>query len=102
MAVAPSAAQTADEAVRQAVASGSSARVIMQFPSTAARDAAFMRLLDRGAAVRTVDTEGGPALVVLGSAAALASEFESASQVSSDAQVAVRSVTPARATGVRR
>ena len=101
-ATAPSTAQTTDEAVRQAVASGSSARVIMQFPSTAARDAAFNRLLDRGAAVRVVDTEGGPALVVLGSAAALSSEFGSASRVSSDAAVAVTSVTPARARSVKR
>jgi subtilisin family serine protease len=102
VAVAPTAAQTTDEAIRQAIASGASARVIMQFSSTAARDAAFNRLLDRGAAVRAVDTEGGPALVVLGSATALSSEFESAAHVSSDAQVAVKSVTPARATRVRR
>ena len=74
----------------------------MQFPSSSARDAAFNRLLNRGAAVRVVDTEGGPALVVLGSAVALAGEFQSASQVSSDAAVVVKSVTPARARGVRR
>ena len=102
VAVAPSAAQTSDDAVRQAVASGSSARVIMQFATAAARDAAFTRLLDRGAAVRATDTEVGPALVVFGSAAALAAEFASASQVSTDAPVTVASVTPARARAARR
>jgi serine protease AprX len=97
-AVLPSAAQTTDEAVRQAVASSSSTRVIMQFATTADRDAAFMRLLDLGAAVRATDTEVGPALVVIGNAARLAAEFSTASQVSTDAQVTVSSSkTPARA-----
>ncbi len=71
-----------------AVASGQTARVIMQFATTAERDAAFNRLLDRGAAVRAVDTEGGPALVVFGSAAAFSGELSRASQVSLDAGVA--------------
>ena len=60
LAVAPSfAPATPMMRVRAAVASGQSARVIMQFATTAERDAAFNRLLDRGAAVRAVDTEGG-------------------------------------------
>ncbi|MEO8682253.1 MAG: S8 family peptidase [Vicinamibacterales bacterium] len=92
----PLAAQTTDEGVRQAMAAGSSARVIMRFSSAAARDAAFNRLLDRGAAVRATDTEAGPALVVLGSAAAFSSELVHATSVSMDADVAVASVTPAR------
>ena len=75
LAVAPSAAGNTDDAVKAAVASGQSARVIMQFATTAERDAAFTRLLDRGAAVRAVDTEGGPALVVFGSAASFAGEI---------------------------
>ncbi len=87
LAVVPSFAGTADEAVRRVVASGRTARVIMQFTSAAERDAAFDRLLDRGAAVRTADTEAGPALVVFGSAAALSGEFAAASQVSLDAGV---------------
>jgi serine protease AprX len=86
---APSFARTADDAVRAAVASLQTARVIMQFATPAERNAAFDRLLDRGAAVRAVDTEGGPALVVLGSAAALSEEFSRASQVSLDAGVRV-------------
>jgi subtilisin family serine protease len=86
-----------DEAVRSAVASGRSARVIMQFATTAERDAAFMRLLDRGAAVRSADTEGGPALIVFGSAAAFSSEFPNATRVSLDASVFVSAVQrPAR------
>src|SRR5688572_1236046 len=80
-----SAAGTTDDAVKAAVASGQSARVIMQFASTAQRDAAFTRLLDRGAAVRAADTEAGPALVVFGSAAAFAGEIAHATQVSLDA-----------------
>ena len=56
------------------------------------------RLLDRGAAVRVVDTEGGPALIVFGSPAAFSSEFPNARQVSLDAGVSVSSVTrPPRA-----
>ena len=43
----------------------------MQFATSAERDRAFTNLLDRGAAVRAVDTAAGPALVVLGSADAL-------------------------------
>lgn len=97
-AVVPSVAQTTDEAVRAAVTSGSSARVIMQFATTAERDAAFDRLLDRGAAVRVTDTEAGPALVVLGSAAAFGDEVAVASQTSLDAKVRVSATqTPARA-----
>ncbi len=99
--VAPALAQTTDEAVRAAVSSRSSARVIMQFTNNAARDAAFNRLLDRGAAVRVTDTEAGPALVVFGNASSLSAEFASASQVSIDAVVAVTS-TPARASSARR
>ena len=102
LAVAPSMAGNADEAVRAAVASGKSARVIMQFASTARRDAAFNRLLDRGAAVRAVDTEAGPALVVFGSAASFAGEIGNASQVSLDAGVHVLASTPARDTSARR
>ncbi len=93
-----------DESVRQSVDAGESARVIMQFDTTAERDAAFNRLLDRGAAVRTMDTEGGPALNVVSSASALSSELQNATQVSVDARVtvfavkkAVNKVTPARA-----
>jgi serine protease AprX len=100
----PSFARSADDAVRAAVAAGKSARVIMQFATTAERDAAFNRLLDRGAAVRAVDTEGGPALVVFGSAAVFSSEFSRASQVSLDAGVRVLAAqnTPARDTSVTR
>ena len=98
LAVAPSFADdNSDEAVKSAVASGRSARVIMQFATTAERDAAFMRLLDRGAAVRAADTEGGPALIVFGSAAAFSSEFPHATRVSLDASVSVSAVQrPAR------
>ena len=69
----------------------------MQFATTAERDAAFSRLLDRGAAVRAVETEVGPGLVVFGSPAAFTSEFGSASHVSLDAGVQVLASTPARA-----
>jgi serine protease AprX len=99
LAAVPSAASHADEAVRSVVASGQSARVIMQFATTAERDAAFHRLLDRGAAVRTADTEAGPALVAFGSAAAFSSEFPYATQVSLDAGVSVSAIRqPARST----
>ena len=98
LAVAHASAGSTDDAVRAAVASGKSVRVIMQFATTAARDAAFNRLLDRGAAVRAVDTEGGPALVVFGSAAAFSSELSRASQVSLDAGVRVLASGPARDT----
>ena len=102
LAVAPSFGRTTDEAVRAAVASGQSARVIMQFASTAERDAAFNRLLDLGAAVRVVDTEAGPALVVSGSAAKFRSEFSRASQVSIDAGVHVLASPPARDTSAKK
>ena len=102
LAVAPSAASTTDSAVRAAAAAGQSARVIMQFATTVERDAAFERLLDRGAAVRAVDTEAGPALVVVGSAAAFSSEFNRASQVSLDAGVRVLAAKPARDRSARR
>ena len=92
----PLAAQTTDEGVRQALAAGSSARVILQFSSAVERDASFNRLLDRGAAVRATDTGAGPALVVLGTAPTFASEFEHATSVSLDARVGVSSITPAR------
>jgi len=99
LAAVPSAASHADEGVRSVVAAGLSARVIMQFASTAERDAAFSRLLNRGAAVRTADTEAGPGLVVFGSAATLSSEFPHARQVSLDAGVSVSAIRqPARAT----
>jgi serine protease AprX len=97
LAVVPSAAQTTDEAVRAAVSSGASARVIMQFVTTAERDAAFTRLLDAGAAVRATDTEVGPALIVIGQATTLAREFANATQVSTDATVAVMATVQARA-----
>jgi serine protease AprX len=100
--VAPSAACGVDDAVRAAVASGQSARVIMQFATTAERDAAFTRLLDRGAAVRAVDTEAGPALVVLGSARTFGDEIARATQVSLDAGVRVFAGKPARDTSARR
>ena len=100
--VASSFASTTDDAVRAAVAAGQSARVIMQFATTAQRDAAFHRLLNRGAAVRAVDTEGGPALVVFGSAAVFSSEFSHASQVSLDAGVRVLASQPARDTSANK
>ena len=100
LAAVPSAASHADEAVRSVIAAGNkTARVIMQFASTAERDAAFTRLLDRGAAVRTADTEAGPALVVFGSAALFTSEFPHARQISLDAGVSVSAIRqPARST----
>ena len=98
LAVAPSAAGTADDAVKAAVAAGQSARVIMQFATVEERDAAFHRLLDRGAAVRTADTEAGPALVAFGSAAAFSSEISRATQVSLDAGVRVLARANRRAT----
>ncbi|MFA5911197.1 MAG: S8 family peptidase [Vicinamibacterales bacterium] len=102
VAVRPAAAQSIDESVRAAVTSGSSTRVIMQFATTAARDAAFNRLLDGGAAVRATETEVGPALVVIGGAAILEREFSGATQISADASVTVLSTTPARARSPRR
>ena len=57
-------------------AAGQSTRVIMQFASVADRDAAFDQLLDRGAAVRVADTEAGPALVAIGSAALLGADYQ--------------------------
>ncbi len=102
LAVDPSAAGGTDDAVKAAVASGHSARVIMQFATTAQRDAAFTRLLDRGAAVRAVDTEAGPALVVFGSAAAFAAEIAHATQVSLDAGVSVLASKPARDRSARK
>src|SRR5262245_46488500 len=96
LAAAPSLARTADDAVKAVLASGQSARVIMQFATTADRDAAFSRLPDRGAAVRAVDTEGGPALVVAGSAASFRDEIPGATQVSLDAGVRVLAEMPAR------
>ena len=53
-AAAPASAGDTDGGVRAAIAAGQSARVIMQFATPAERDAAFNRLLDRGAAVRAV------------------------------------------------
>jgi subtilisin family serine protease len=101
LSVVSSAAQTTDVAVQSAVDSGASARVILQFPTTDARDGAFNRLLDRGAAVRATDTEAGPALVVLGSGSAVAPELTTASHASIDAVVASTSTLPARARSVR-
>src|SRR5215203_1078392 len=103
VAAGPSFAGNTDAGVRAAVASGQTARVIMQFVTSAERDAAFNRLLDRGAAVRTVDTEGGPALVVFGSAAAFSDELSRASQVSLDAGVRVLATQiPARDTSIKK
>ena len=96
LAAAPSLAGNADSGVRAAVAAGQSARVIMQFATTAERDAAFTRLLDRGAAVRAVDTGGGPALIVFGSPQVFSSEFARATQISLDAGVRVLASTPVR------
>ena len=76
-----------DVAVQQVVATGESAQVIMEFETTAERDAAFSRMLNAGAAVRTLDTEGGPALVVLSKASTFSSELAGATQVSLDARV---------------
>ena len=96
LAIAPSFARTADDAVKAAVRSGQTARVIMQFATTAERDAAFNRLLDRGAAVRAVDTGVGAALVVFGNAASFSDEISAATQVSLDAGVRVLADAPAR------
>ena len=52
----PTGAAKVDESVRHSITTGESTRVIMQFETTAERDAAFNRLLDRGAAVRTMDS----------------------------------------------
>src|SRR5688572_5048376 len=83
-------------------AAGQSTRVIMQFASVADRDTAFDQLLERGAAVRVADTESGPALVAIGSAALLGAEYY-ATRVSLDAGVSVTAVKqPARGTFVRR
>jgi serine protease AprX len=82
-----------------------SARVILQFATAVDRDAAFTRLLDGGAAVRVADTEAGPALVAIGSAALLNSEAGAATQMSLDAGVsiaAVAHVLPARGNRPRR
>jgi serine protease AprX len=95
-AVAPSSADNTDIAVRAAIASGQTARVIMQFATTAERDAAFTRMLDRGAAVRAIDTEAGPALVVFGSASVFSREIAGATRVSLDAGVHVLADAPAR------
>ena len=92
----PAAAHNADEGVRQAVASGGTAQVIMQFATIAARDAAFDRLLNRGAAVRKTETEVGPALIVSGKATTIAWEFSNSTQVSLDAKVSVNAERPAR------
>ena len=102
LATAPSFARTADDAVKAMVRSGQTARVIMQFATTDERDAAFNRLLDRGAAVRAVDTEGGAALVVFGSAASFRDEMSAATQVSLDAGVRVLADRPARDTSARK
>ncbi len=99
---APAFAGRADSSVRDAIASGKTARVILQYASTAERDAAFNRLLDRGAAVRAVDTEAGPALVVLGSPGAFGAEVEAAAHASLDAGVSVLAQRgPARGTWSR-
>ena len=102
LAAAPSFAGNTDDGVRAAVASGQTARVIMQFATIAERDAAFTRLLDRGAAVRAVDTESGPALVVLGSASSFDGELSRASRVSLDAGVRILTQPPARDTSIKK
>lgn len=91
LASASSFAANIDIGVRAAVASNQPARVIMQFATRAERDAAFTRLLDRGASVRAVDTDAGAALVVFGSPAVLNAEFSRATSVSLDADVRVQS-----------
>ena len=88
--------------MREAVASGKTVRVIMQFANAAERDAVFNRLLDRGAAVRAAETEVGPVLIVFGSAAVFGSDLGRATNVSLDASVTVNAVKPqARANWVR-
>ena len=69
-----------------------SSRVILQFATAADRDAAFNRLLDGGAAVRVADTEAGPALVAIGSAALLNSAAAAATQMSIDAGVSITAI----------
>jgi len=97
-AVVPASAGNTSGAVRAALDTSQSVRVIMQFATTEARDAAFNRLLDRGAAVRVVDTEGGPALVVYASAVAVRGELSNATQTSLDSDVTITGLsTPARA-----
>jgi serine protease AprX len=91
MTVASAFADNTDVAVRAAVTSGQSVRVIMQFASTADRDAAYNRLLDGGAAVRAGHTDVGPVLIALGNAALLSTEFANATQVSLDAGVSILS-----------
>lgn len=68
------------------------ARVILQYATASDRDAAFTRLLDGGAAVRVADTEAGPALVAIGSAAVLNSESGAATRISIDAGVSIAAV----------
>ncbi len=99
LAAAPSAAQGGtDEAVKAVLLSGGRAQVIMQYATNTERDAAFERLLNLGAAVSAMDTDGGPALVVLGSAATFSSEVAGARHVSLDARVRPFALqTPARA-----
>ncbi|HEX8029164.1 MAG TPA: S8 family peptidase [Vicinamibacterales bacterium] len=101
LAAIPCAASTGKELLA-AVSSGESARVIMQFATSAERDATFDRLLDRGAAVRAVDTEAGYGLVVFGSAATLSNEVDRATHVSLDAGVQVLASKPARDTWSRK
>jgi serine protease AprX len=99
MTVAPAVAGNTDSAVRAAMSSGQSARVIMRFATTADRDGAFDRLLEGGAAVSKAQTEAGPLLIAFGSAKLLSTEFTNASQVSLDASVHVlASQRPVRAT----
>jgi serine protease AprX len=77
-------------------------RVILQYATTAERDAAFTRLLDRGAAVRVADSGAGPALVAIGSAALIDSEAAAAIRMSLDASVSITSELPARGARVNR
>ena len=102
MAAAPSLAGNTDSAVRAAVATGESVRVIMQFATTIERDASFDRLLDLGAAVRVADTAAGPGLVAFGNASLFAREFSNATQVSIDAGVRVLASMPVRDTSALR
>lgn len=74
----------------------------MQFATVADREAAFDVLLARGAAVRVADTEAGPALVVIGSAALLSGDY-GATRVSVDAGVSAATVKlPARGSFVKK
>ncbi len=98
---APSFARSTDDAFLASIGPGQSARLILQFATTAERDGAFNRLLDLGLAVRAVDTEGGPGLVAFGSAAAFGGELSRASRVSLDAGVQVLASQPARDTSAR-